>query len=302
MGELLGRAQELLEGAGLPTPRLDGERLLAALLGKRRGVLTLERGSPVSGEVVDRFRTLLVRRRDGEPLQYLLGWEEFCGLRLRLTPETLIPRPETELLVEWAVGILDGSWSRGGRSRQGPEPSGPGASRRPRVAIDLGTGSGAIACALARSVLDLAVVGVDRSAGALAVALENVRALGLSGRVQLMQGDLFEPVIGLRGTVDLVIANPPYIPSEAIVTLPREVRDYEPVLALDGGPDGTAVHRRILDGAPGFLKSGGWVLMELGEGQAGALTRALEDAGSFDTVEVRRDLGGVERMIGARRR
>ncbi|MFQ5520918.1 MAG: peptide chain release factor N(5)-glutamine methyltransferase, partial [Candidatus Methylomirabilia bacterium] len=266
VGDLLGEAQEFLQGARLSTPRLDGERLLAGLLGKKRGALALECGCPVSLEVAERFRTLLVRRRQGEPLQYLLGWEEFCGLRLKVTPEILIPRPETELLVEWARGLLDGSGGRDGRSWEGLERNGPGGSQRARVALDLGTGSGAIACAIARSIPDLNVVGVDRSAGALAVARENVRALGLSGRVQLVQGDLFEPLIQRAGRVDLVIANPPYIASDVILTLPREVRDYEPVLALDGGPDGMAVHRRIIGGAPEILRSGGWLLMEFGEG------------------------------------
>ncbi len=279
---VLREAVRLLERAGLPAARPDAEWLLAHLLGVERWRLHLEPERPVAAEVGERFARLLARRRRGEPLQHLLGWEEFCGLRLWVTPRTLIPRPETELLVEWALEIL----------RRSDAP--------PLVVIDLGTGSGAIACALAHSLPHVSVLGVDSSAGALAVAQENIVALGLDGRVRLVQGDLFGPLA--RGVADLVIANPPYIASGELGTLPVEVRDHEPRLALDGGPDGMAFHRRILAEGPGYLRPGGWLLMEAGEGQAAVLARALAVTGVFEAVQVRRDLSGVDRMIGARKR
>ena len=279
VGTLLREASHLLERAGLPTARQDAEWLLANLLGVSRWALHLEPERPVPAEVVETFAALLDRRGHREPLQHLLGWEEFCGLRLRVAPQALIPRPETELLVAWALENL-----RGGS---------------PSLVIDLGTGCGAIACALARELPGLGVVGIDISADALAVAAENVRALGLEGRVRLVRGDLFGPIA--RASADLVVANPPYIPSGDLDTLPVEVRDYEPRLALDGGPDGMAYHRRILTEAPDHLRPGGWLLMEAGEGQADAIAMRLWEAG-FEVVEVRRDLQGKDRMVGGRRR
>lgn len=312
---LLREAARGLEGGGLPTARQDPEWLLAHLLGVERWALYLEPGRSVPSEVAERFASLLARRRRGEPLQHLLGWEEFYGLRLRVTREALIPRSETELLVEWALEILRGSAI--------PERRG--------LVIELGAGSGAIACALAWALPLLSVVGVEISAGALAVARQNVRDLGLNGRVRLVRGDLFGPLAYTRQSrgpgapggnpglepesaegvnawargypgADLVIANPPYIPTGRLETLPVEVRGYEPREALDGGPDGMRFHRRILTEAPHHLRPGGWLLMEAGEGQAGALTRVLAATQDFEGVEVRRDLQGKDRMIGAQRR
>jgi len=278
---LLREGLRALERAGLPTARQDAEWLLAELLGVARSTLYLEPDRPVPAALADRYTQLLARRLRGEPVQHLLGWEEFCGLRLRVTPEALIPRPETELLVEWAVEVL--------RAAERPFP----------LVIDLGTGSGAIACALAHSLADVSVVGIDVSGAALAVAAANVRAAGLETRVRLVQGDLLAS-LG-RVQADLAIANPPYLVTGEIRQLPVEVRDHEPRLALDGGPDGMAFHRRILAESPAHLRAGGWLLMEVGERQAATLAPMLA-AGAFEAVEVRRDLRGMERMIGARRR
>lgn len=286
---LLREGVSVLEQAGLPTPRQDAEWLLAHLLGVERWALYLEPERPVAPEAGESFAGLLARRRQGEPLQHLLGWEEFCGIRFRVTPEALIPRPETELLAEWALEILRGS----------------GVSERHGWVVDLGTGSGAIACALACSLPYVSVLGIDISAGALAVAAENVRGLRLDRRVRLVRGDLFGPLAGTRRgspEADLVIANPPYIASGQLGTLPAEVREHEPRQALDGGSDGMTLHRRIISEAPAYLRPGGWLLMEVGEGQAGPLARAIHETGAFEAVEVRRDLSRIDRMIGARRR
>jgi release factor glutamine methyltransferase len=190
-----------------------------------------------------------------------------------------VPRPETEGLVEWAVEVL--------------------ASRPDPVVADLGTGSGAIACAIARALPAAEVLAVEVSTGALAVATRNVRALGLSGRVRLLAGDLFAPLGSIPGSLDLVVANPPYLPSGVIASLPPEVTRHEPRAALDGGPDGMMVIRRIVAGAPAVLKRGGWVLMEIGEEQAGPLA-SLMAAEGFSGIQARRDLNGVERYIGGR--
>jgi release factor glutamine methyltransferase len=279
---LLAHARTVLDAAGLPAPAADAEWLLADLLGCDRLRLQLE-DIEVSAAVAEAYRRRLDRRARHEPRQHILGWEEFCGLRLRVSPDVLIPRQETEGLVAWALERLptDGS------------------------AWDVGTGSGGIACALATTRPDCRVVASDRSTRALATAAENVRGLGLAARVHLVAADLFEcagaAVLGAdhHGLVDLVVANPPYIPTSVVETLPREVREWEPLEALDGGPDGTAVATRIIADAASVLRPGGWLVMEIGELQSALLKNCFLASG-FKEVTVRRDLGGRERYMGAR--
>jgi release factor glutamine methyltransferase len=164
---------------------------------------------------------------------------------------------------------------------------------------DIGTGSGAIACALAAARPDLEVLAVDQSLGALAVASDNVRGLGLGSRVRLLAGDLLDPLASLGGSLDMIVANPPYIPSGVIATLPVEVERFEPHLALDGGPDGMRVLRRIISQAGGFLRPGAWLVMEIGEEQAGALA-SLMAAEGFSRIGAHRDLRSIERYIEGR--
>ncbi len=274
---LLQRGTATLEAGGIGTARQEAEWLLAGLLGVERFALYVDPARRLSSPTVARFLTVIERRARREPLQYLLGWEDFHGLRLAVTPDVLVPRPETEGLVEWAVELL------GGR----PDP----------VLADLGTGSGAIACAIARALPAAEVLAVEVSVGALAVASRNVRELGLSSRVRLLAGDLFAPLGSIPASLDLVVANPPYLPSAVIASLPPEVSRHEPRAALDGGPDGMAVIRRIVAGAPAVLKRGGWLLMEIGEEQAGPLASRMAAEG-FSGIRARRDLNGVERYIG----
>jgi release factor glutamine methyltransferase len=276
---LLGRAAAALEQAGIETARPEAEWLLAGLLEVERFALYLEPARRLTAAEAGHYRELIERRTRREPLQYLLGWEDFHGLRLTVTPDVLVPRPETEGLVEWALEVLEGR----------PDP----------VVADLGTGSGAIACALASARPRAEVLAVEMAAGALAVASRNVRELGLATRVRLLAGDLFAPLGSLSASLDLVVANPPYLPSAVIASLPPEVSRHEPRAALDGGPDGLGVIRRIVAGAPPVLKPGGWLLMEIGEEQAGPLA-SLMAAEGFSGIRARRDLNGVERYIGGR--
>lgn len=276
---LLRRAVAALEASGIETARPEAEWLLASLLGVDRFALHLDTARRLATPTIARYLGLVERRAAHEPLQYLLGWEDFHGLRLAVSPDVLVPRPETEGLVEWAIEVLAG--------------------RRDPVLADLGTGSGAIACAIARALPTAEVLAVEVSAGALAVASRNVRELSLSSRVRLLAGDLFAPLGSIPASLDLVVANPPYLPSSVIASLPPEVSRHEPRAALDGGPDGMAVIRRIVAGAPAQLKPGGWLLMEIGEEQAGPLA-SLMAAEGFSGIRARRDLNGVERYIGGR--
>jgi len=276
---LLARGTAALEAAGIETARPEAEWLLAGLLGVDRFTLYLDPARRLSTPTITRFLGQIERRTAREPLQYLLGWEDFHGLRLAVSSDVLVPRPETEGLVEWALEVLADL----------PEP----------VVADLGTGSGAIACAIAHARPAAEVLAVELSGGALAVASRNVRELGLGGRVRLLAGDLFAPLGSIPASLDLVVANPPYLPSAVIASLPPEVSRHEPRAALDGGPDGMSVIRRIVAGAPAVLKPAGWLLMEIGEDQAGPLA-SLMAAEGFSRIRARRDLNGVERYIGGR--
>jgi release factor glutamine methyltransferase len=279
IASLLGEGVDRLQGAGVPTARPDAEWLLGGVLGLGRTALYIERARPVPPTEADRFRAFIERRAAHEPLQYLLGFEDFRGLRLRVTPDVLVPRPETEGLVEWALALV---------------------RRWPRAAVaDVGTGSGAIACALAAEHPGAHVVAVDVSPRALAVAADNAARLGLSARVRCLEGDALAPVRALGASFDLVIANPPYLPTAILPRLPVEVTRYEPALALDGGADGMALSRRIVRDAGPVLRPGGWLLMEIGEEQAGPLASAMAAEG-FTEIESRRDLRHVERYIGGR--
>ncbi len=268
-----------LAEAGIATARQDAEWLLASVLGVERFELFVEAAREVPSLAAARYRAWVDRRTAHEPLQYILGFEDFHGLRLTVTPDVLIPRPETEGLVEWAIEILK------------DQPGGEVA--------DLGAGCGAIACAIAAGLPEVEVLAIERSLGALAVAFGNVRRLGLADRIHLLAGDLFEPLAAVRAGLDLVVANPPYLPTAILGSLPPEVSMYEPRLALDGGPDGMAVIRRIIAGAPVVLRPDGWLLMEIGEEQAGPLA-SLMAAEGFSGIRAQRDLRGVERYIGGR--
>jgi len=276
----LAAATTALEAAGLPSARVDAEWLLAGLLGLGRVAARLELGETAPAPLAERYARAVSRRARREPLQRILGWEEFRGVRVRLTDSVLVPRPETETLVEWALALL-------------PAP-GP----RRLLAIDVGTGSGCIACALASERVDLDVVAVDVSPAAAAVARENVRALDLAGRVRVVAADLFAGLRDIRA--DLIVSNPPYLPSALMPELPPEVRIHEPRLALDGGSDGLAVIRRIATAARRYLRPSGALVVETAGGdQASAAAALLREAG-WDQVAVRGDLVGIERFVAGR--
>ena len=277
---LLAAAVPRLGAAGLPTARQDAEWLLGAALGTERFAAYVEPERSVGADTAEHFRGLVERRTRHEPLQHLLGFEDFRGLRLRVTPDVLIPRPETEGLVAWALEVLD------------VETGNP-------LLGDIGTGSGAIACALASAWPDARVIATDSSPAALRVAAENVRALGLAGRVELLAGDLLEPLRG-RPRLDMIVTNLPYIATAVIATLPREVREFEPHAALDGGPDGLRALRRLIAAAPAALRPGGALVLEIGEDQGGAVASLLAAEG-FEEIAARRDLRGAERYVAARR-
>lgn len=265
MGEALVSATATLAEAGCDTPRLDAELLLAAVCGVARERLLLDRDGPLSQAEAERFDALLERRQAREPVAYILGRKEFRRLKLEVDRRVLVPRPETELLVEVGLTLPSGA----------------------RVA-DVGTGSGAVALALKDERPDLSVVGVDLSPDALEVARSNAARLGLG--VEFVQGDL---LTGVKGPFDAVLANLPYVAEGA--QLPPEIVRHEPAEALYAGPDGLDVIRRLL----GMLESVPLVALEVGFDQAGAV-RALLGRTGLRSIEVVRDLAGHQRVVVGR--
>ena len=276
----LDAATTALEAAGLSSARVDAEWLLAGLLGVGRVAVRLDLAETVPAPIAERYAHAVSRRARREPLQRILGWEEFRGVRVRLTDAVLVPRPETETLVEWALALLPP----------------PGARRL--LAIDLGTGSGCIACALASERPDLDVIAVDVSPAAAAVARDNTRALGLASRVGVVAADLLDGIRDLGA--DLIVSNPPYLPSALVPELPPEVRIHEPRLALDGGADGLALIRRIATTARRYLRPSGALAVETAGGDQTEAAAALLRAAGWDRVAVRADLVGIDRFVAGR--
>ena len=264
-----GVASQLAE-SGVPSPRVDAEILVAHVLGTTRSELYADRD--VSEDDLDGLGRLVARRRDREPLAYILGEWGFRGLTIKVDDRVLIPRPETEVLVERCLAHLESL----------PEP---------RV-LDVGVGSGAIALAIAAEHPAASVVAVDRSRDALAAAAENLARSSVDGRVALRQSDLLD---GLSGSFDLVVSNPPYVPPEEYETLQPEIRLYEPREALVG----LGVGAEIAGAARGLLTSGGWLVLECGDGQADELAAQLGELGYRD-VGATPDLAGRPRVVEGR--
>ncbi len=288
--QALDAATAELVAAGADTARLDAELLLGHVLGVERTGLIAHSEAPLGDGQVAAYRTLLDRRLAGEPVAYLRGMREFHGLAIAVDPRVLIPRPETELLVDLGFADL--------RARLISAPRPPGTP--PLRAWDVGTGSGAIAVALANALRrggylpEVRITASDVSPDALAVAVENAVAHGVADQLDLVVGDLLEAPVARP--VDLLLANLPYIASHEVDDLPREVR-AEPRLALDGGTDGLTLVTRLLDGLPASLVPGGLALLEVGAGQAPVVTDLVARLMPGWSVRTHADLAGHERVV-----
>lgn len=265
-----------LRKRGSTSPRLDAELLLGRVIKLDRVGLLLDAERPLAKHELSAYRELHQRRRAGEPVAYLLGVREFYGRPFRVDRRVLIPRPDTEALVEVALE----------RTRR--------VSLCARV-LDLCTGSGCVALTLARERPTTRVLGADLSEGALTVAVENMIRLG-AVNCGFLPSDLFAAFRPGRDRFDLITANPPYIADDEIPTLAVDIKNFEPRLALDGGGDGLAVMRRLVAEAPRFLDDGGVLAVEIGSDQ-GEATRALFAEAGFRDIEIRRDYGGHERVV-----
>jgi release factor glutamine methyltransferase len=276
-GDRLETAVRTLAAAGIDTARVEAEWLLANALGVGRFDVYLALDRALDEPAALAFESAVRRRAAGEPLQQILGWESFRGLRIRLTPEVLVPRPETEALVEWAL-----AWLPPGRHR----------------VVDVGTGSGCVAAAIADARPDAHVVAIDVAPGAARVARANAVALGFERRVAVVVGDVLDAV--RPRSADLIVANPPYLTEAMLRVAPREVRDWEPRIALDGGADGLALIARVVAESTTVLAPGGALVVETGgESQVDAVAGMFHARG-YEAVAVQADLTGTRRFVGGR--
>lgn len=267
--------------------RLSAELLLAHVLASPRIKLYIEYDRVLSDHDLSSYRALVRRAANQEPIAYLTGRAHFFNLEFDVTPEVLIPRPDTETLVENVLQTV--------RHQSGLEA--------PRI-LDLCTGSGCIAAAIAHHLKTATLVATDLSPAAVAIARQNLAKLGLADRVTIEEGDLFEPISRLVDPrpFQIIVSNPPYIPTNQIETLDRSVRDYEPISALDGGLDGLTFHRRILTETPDRLVTGGYIFLEIAfdQGEA-AMEVASEHASAFHDARLLKDFAGHNRVLTARR-
>jgi release factor glutamine methyltransferase len=327
LAERLQQAEaQLRTGPHPERARRDAETLLLHHLGKSRAWLLAHPSDQFGGCAAIGYAALIERRRSGEPIQYITGETEFYGLPFRVTPDVLIPRPETEHLVERALSIAQawtsvlkghdfscaqtpGALAPEGNSESASSDTTLGASSFPRPAregwenaspriLDIGTGSGAIAVAIAHCLSRASITATDISVTALSIARQNADRNGFAHRIRFLEGDLLDPVAGEQ--FDLIVSNPPYVGAADLDTLAVEVRDHEPALALFAGDDGLDIYRRLIPAAFESLGPGGFLLLEVGFGQQPAIRNFLADTG-FQNIEFLPDLQAIPRVAVAQR-
>ncbi len=275
--EALASIVESFQRSGIEDPKREAGITLSAASNVSPIALIVAPREPL-GSAARRVEEFAARRAAGEPLSRIVGKREFWGLELAISPQVLDPRPETETIVEASLRLL------GDRREE------------PLRVLDLGVGSGALMCALLSEFAHARGVGVDISAGAANVARSNIEACGLVERAEIRLGDWTR---GLEGPFDLIVSNPPYIRSADLLRLPREVRNFDPRLALDGGADGLDAYRRILPGSRSLLSGGAWLMVEIGASQAADVLAIAERCGFVD-ASTEKDLSGLDRVVVAR--
>ncbi len=277
--EALLRASSFLREAGIKDPQFEAELMIRHCFGWDRTRFLTSLHDAIPENELNKLQELCRRRMQHEPLQYMFGHQEFYGRSFVVGPGVLIPRPETEILIEQVLLRAERVWERGARLN----------------AADIGTGSGAIAVTLACERPEWQVTTVDLSPDAIAIAKENAERLGAN--VRFLQGDLVGPLLERGEQLDILVSNPPYIPSADVEELDSEVRDYEPRLALDGGEDGLDCYRRLTAALPRLVKEKALVAFEVGIHQARDVAAMLEASGVIDEVDIVPDLAGIERVV-----
>jgi len=266
---------------GIASPGLDAETLLSCYLKTDRPGLYMNFERLITDEELKGFSRWVERRKGGEPVAYIVGRKEFWSLTFEVNPRVLVPRPETEFLVEEVLELCSDI------------------NDHNMNILEIGTGSGAISVAIASELEKVRVVATDTVEDVITLARKNAGNNGVTGRIDFLCGNLFEPV---SGKFDIIIANPPYISEEEFAQLPPEVRDFEPREALLAGSEGTEFHHDLVVEGSRYLKHGGWLLMELGTGQKDAIESMLGKNTAYDSIGFRTDYAGIERIARARRR
>ncbi|HHY77336.1 MAG TPA: peptide chain release factor N(5)-glutamine methyltransferase [Clostridiales bacterium] len=276
---ILKEGASLLKDAGISSPYLEAQILLENISGYRKIDMIVYKDRPVDGKTAEKFFQLIDERRKGKPIQYITGHQEFMGLDFCVHENVLIPRRDTEVLVEKVLQLL--------KDKEKP------------VIADICTGTGAIAVSLAYYISDSFVYATDISLYAVECCRENIDRYGLKDRIKLLRGDLLEPLFeeGLEGKLDALVSNPPYISNKDMESLPDNVRGFEPHLALYGGEDGMEYYRRILKDASRLLKKSGLLAFEIGWDQGAELTKLLEAEGVYRDIKVEKDLAGLDRIV-----
>lgn len=279
LGELIAEARRLLEQAGIESAEQEALWIMEHVLRLPSHNMITGRDRLLSSSELAATRGLIARRVGREPLQYILGTQEFCGLEFEVSPAVLIPRPETELLVEYVTQRISAA--------------------RQATIVDVCTGSGCIAVAIARLRPHARVLAIDLSSSALHVARRNAIRHGVGERITWLEGDLLGPLVeqGVEGLVDVIVSNPPYIAEAEWATLQPEVKLFEPRGALVAGPQGTELHERLLQEAARYLAPGGVVLLEIGAGQARGLRRIVEQLPGYKFHRLVYDKAGLERVV-----
>jgi release factor glutamine methyltransferase len=276
---LLAWARQVLDRAEIENAGQESRWLVGHALGLEPHHLVSQAEQPVSSEKKAQTESLVSRRAAHEPLQYILGTQEFCGLEFHVSPAVLIPRPETEVLLQEALRAVD--------------------LNKDSVLVDVGTGSGCVAVTLATILSRARILAVDRSPEALAEAKANAERLTVADRIEFIEGDLLSPLRnrGLTGQVDVIVSNPPYIAESEWAGLQPEIRGFEPRSALVSGPKGTEFHERLLRESKEYLVPGGSLVMEIGQGQRPAVQQIAEELGGYTPVEIAKDGAGIERIV-----
>ncbi|WIV12210.1 peptide chain release factor N(5)-glutamine methyltransferase [Proteiniborus sp. MB09-C3] len=287
IADLIKKGLEALEEGEYNNPLLDSQLLLCNVLNVDKIYTYTHKDQVVDSHFVDKFLNLIDKRKSGYPIQYILKNQEFMGLDFFVKEGVLIPRPDTEVLVEYIIDIVNKGYFN---------------NKDTIKIVDIGTGSGAITLSLAHYLENVHIYSIDVSDIALQVATENSKKLGLESKVTFLNGDLFEPLekLKLQNSIDIIVSNPPYIPTNDIAGLQKEVAEYEPKLALDGGDDGLDFYRRIVKDSGKYLSDNGVLAMEIGYNQGAAVRKMLEeDKGNvpLSCVEIIKDLAGHDRVV-----
>ncbi len=280
--EILSWAEDYIAGYEVPDHKAEAEYLLSHLLNCKRPGLYLNHDKFLT---INEFQILvdwLNRRAAREPSQYIIGEQEFWGLPFKVNRDVLIPRPETELIVEETIKAA--------------------ATGHAPLILDLCTGSGCIAVTLAKEIPGSRVFAVDISEKVLSVARENAERHSVAERITFLNGDIFEPLNGLNIKADIIVSNPPYISKKMMAGLEPEVKDYEPVTALYGGDDGLDFYRRIISDTPAYLTQGGHLILEMGYGQTEEIEKLIKQNNVFEQIDIKKDLAGIDRVIKAQRK